>query len=536
MKCWKLSQTKKYIQSGNDGDDELKFHIEICPECQTLVREAEEEEKLWMDLLYSESLPEGFTERVMSALEGVEIEQTEPIHSAAASKRIRKTRRLLKKSALWIASLFIVTAAFTLYAQPSIADWVRSIFSNETTDSGMMDARQVGLLQNPHVKVEDKGYVLEINEVIADATRLVMGVKVTDPERKPLVYQVNWNNLHIRDANGKEVAELRGIEGTDTIEKLTFTFTQEINTDELDVEGHVDRIAIPFSEQYVEGKWDFSFKLDMRKANELTVVTPLHQQYTTPEGMHIEMEKLVRTPSGVRLELNTSLRGKAAELSPEELEGQQQLMFHFENEQGEVISNVDSYKVGHARTIISQISEMNAGKLHWTYTFNYLPYDHQKLRFVFDGYSIPVKSGGSVELVSKDFKKSPIIFKDQGDEFTLNDFRVHQDPNLKEDEEPRESIIQVTGKMYNRFNNDTWVVKDQDGKEYQVGFKGSVRWGEVNLVSGEPGFIVYGMGKLPEKATLIRTVTDKFYDNVKWSFEIPKAKSIPGLENADPQN
>lgn len=100
MKCWKLSQTKKYIQSGNDGDDELKFHIEICPECQTLVREAEEEEKLWMDLLYSESLPEGFTERVMSALEGVEIEQTEPIHSAAASKRIRKTRRLLKKKRL----------------------------------------------------------------------------------------------------------------------------------------------------------------------------------------------------------------------------------------------------------------------------------------------------------------------------------------------------------------------------------------------------------------------------------------------------
>jgi hypothetical protein len=499
-----------------------------------LVREAEEEEKLWAELLYSDSLPDGFTERIMASLEGVEIEQVEQIHSATA-RRAYKSRRVIKKSALWVASLFIVTAAFTLYAQPSIADWVRSIFSNETTDSGIMDARQVGLLQNPHVKVEDKGYTLEINEVIADATRLVLGVKVTDPQGKPLVYSVNWNDLHIKDTNGKEVAELRGIEGSETIEKLTFTFTQEIHTDELNVEGSVDRIAIPFSDEYVEGKWDFKFNLDMRKANALTVTTPLNEKYTTPDGMHIEMEKLVRTPSGVRLELNTTLSGEAAERSPGELEEKQQLMFHFENEHGEEISSVDNYRRGHSPNTISQICEMNDGKLHWTYTFKYLPYDRQNLRFVFDGYSIPVKSNGSVVLVPKEMKNHSAIFKDQGDKLTLSEFYVHYDSNLKAGEEPRESVIRMNGELYNQFNNDVWAVKDQDGKEYPVGFRGNVRWGDTSEVSGDPGFIVYGMSKLPEKATLIRTVTDKWYDNVKWSFDIPKAKSIPGLENADPQ-
>lgn len=83
-------------------------------------------------------------------------------------------------------------------------------------------------------------------------------------------------------------------------------------------------------------------------------------------------------------------------------------------------------------TIISQNSELRGGKRHWTFTFRYLPYDRQKLRFVLDGYSIPVRSSGSVELVPSELKHHPAVFKDQGDELTLSDFWVDNDPNQKE--------------------------------------------------------------------------------------------------------
>lgn len=92
----------------------------------------------------------------------------------------------------------------------------------------------------------------------------------------------------------------------------------------------------------------------------------------------------------------------------------------------------------------------------------------------------------------------------------------------------------MKGKFRNMFNHDEWIVKDSDGKEYLVTYRGSVGWGEWNEVTGDPGFIVNGMKRLPEKATLIRIVTDKWYNNVEWSFELPKGKSIPGLEHADP--
>ncbi|MEI0736196.1 hypothetical protein VQ056_05255 [Paenibacillus sp. JTLBN-2024] len=45
----------------------------------------------------------------------------------------------------------------------------------------------------------------------------------------------------------------------------------------------------------------------------MNITTPLHEKYTTPDGLRIEMEKLVRTPSGVRLELSTSLSPRAAQ-------------------------------------------------------------------------------------------------------------------------------------------------------------------------------------------------------------------------------
>jgi hypothetical protein len=55
------------------------------------------------------------------------------------------------------------------------------------SDSGLLDARQFGLVQNPHVKVKDKGYTLEINEVVFDPIRIIMGVKIMDPHGKPVV-------------------------------------------------------------------------------------------------------------------------------------------------------------------------------------------------------------------------------------------------------------------------------------------------------------------------------------------------------------
>lgn len=60
--------------------------------------------------------------------------------------------------------------------------------------------------------------------------------------------------------------------------------------------------------------------------------------------------------------------------------------------------------------------------------------------------------------------------------------------------------------------------------------------GKIREAHGDPGFIVEGLTTLPEKATLIRKVTDKWYTNVNWSFDLPKGEPIKGLENVNPED
>lgn len=113
MRCWKLAQTKEYIRSGNKTDEELEFHLRMCPECRSTVAAAEEEEKVWTQLLYAERLPEGFTEQVMASLEQMEIEPAGEESTAVSKKSHPKSQPFLKKSALWVASLLVVAMALT---------------------------------------------------------------------------------------------------------------------------------------------------------------------------------------------------------------------------------------------------------------------------------------------------------------------------------------------------------------------------------------------------------------------------------------
>ncbi|OXL86203.1 hypothetical protein BCV73_26315 [Paenibacillus sp. SSG-1] len=516
----------------------LNIHVQNCSRCQALMAEVRQEQEAWSQALYPERLTDDFTRQVMASLADV------PIEPAAEENEpdtilLRKKRRspFIRRAALAAVCILIVAAALTVYAQPSIADWVRSIFARDNTDIGLLDSQTLGLVQNPHIKVKDKGYTLEINEVVVDAARIMMGVKITDPNGKPVVNKIDWSQVTVKDTEGKEVAKLYSLGGSAVIENVSSLLPDGVKTDTLTVEGKITQIGRKlFSHKVVKGNWNFKFSLDMKKANELTKVTQLDQQYTTPDGLHVKMERLVRTPSAVRLELSTSLDGKLAKLVPESGLENMLLMYHFEDENGNDFSSVNNYRSPHVETLIAQQPQLDGDTLHWYYTFKYLPYDREKVRFVLDGYSIPVISDDSVQFHPLELSSKPAKFKGQGDSLTISSMKIGQDPNSFEKE--MVGLLQVEGKFRNMFSHDEWVMRDEkSGREFPASFRGS--YGgltEFQDVNGDPGFIVGGLTTLPEKATLIRKVTDKWYTNVNWSFDLPKGEPIKGLENVNPED
>ncbi|WP_145949080.1 DUF4179 domain-containing protein [Paenibacillus sp. Y412MC10] len=538
MKCLNRAQMEEFILEEASAGAGLNIHVQNCSRCQALMAEVGQEQEAWSQALYPEQLTDDFTRQVMASLADVPIEpaveENEP-----DTILLRKKRRspFIRRAALAAACLLIVAAALTVYAQPSIADWVRSIFARDNTDIGLLDSQTLGLVQNPHIKVKDKGYTLEINEVVVDAARIMMGVKITDPNGKPVVNKVDWSQVTVKDTEGKEVAKLHSLGGSAVIENVSSLFPDGVQSDTLTVEGKITQIGRKlFSHKVVKGNWNFKFSLDMKKANELTKVTLLDQQYTTPDGLHVKMERLVRTPSAVRLELSTSLDGKLAKLVPESGLENMLLMYHFEDENGTDFSSVNNHRSPHMETLIAEQPQLDGDTLRWYYTFKYLPYDREKVRFVLDGYSIPVISDDSVQFHPLELSLKPVEFKGQGDSLTISSMKIGQDPNSLEKETV--GLLQVEGKFRNMFSHDEWVMRDEkSGREFPASFRGSYGGlNEFQEVNGDPGFIVEGLTTLPEKATLIRKVTDKWYTNVNWSFDLPKGEPIKGLENVNPED
>jgi hypothetical protein len=526
MRC--LNQTEMEEAILKREVDDLKQHLDRCPRCQQLHDKCLSDQQMWKDALFMDKgLPDEFTMSVMHALDGVSVEPLPD--ELEVTGRLRRRSFFGKKGWISVASVLLVCGLLLLYAQPTIANLVRTLFTaDSTTDIGLLEAQQLGVVQNPKVKVSNKGFTLEINEVVVDATRLVLAIKLTDQEGRPLTDMLgDWSKLKVTDRNGKEVAWLRSMGGSPNFDKLTYIFPKEVPTDILIVEGQFDEIGNSLKNiPYTKGDWSFRFEVDMTKANELKLTDLLNEQYTTPDGLHIEMEKLVRTSSGVRLELNTSLNGEAAQLSLGDLMEKQFLSYHFEDEQGNEISSVNSQKVPHTDSMIAQsfYVDEQTGHLHWTFTFLYLPYDRQTIRFVLDGYSIPVASESSVTFHPTDLASSPLIFRDQGDAIKLLDMKVDQDPGSQQPE--KVGIIEIYARYTNMVRWDEWVARDEQGHEYNVSFRGGYSGGEIKEAGGDASYILQGMTELPEQVTLIRKVTDRLYTNVKWSFELPKGKKF----------
>lgn len=538
MKCLNRAQMEEFILEEASAGAGLTIHVQNCSRCQALMAEVRQEQEAWSQALYPEQLTDDFTRQVMASLADVPIElATEENEPDTILMRKKGRSPFIRRAALAAACLLIVAAALTVYAQPSIADWVRSIFArdNAASDTGLLDARQLGLVQNPHVKVKDKGYTLEINEAVVDPIRIIMGVKITDPHGKPVVNEVDWSQVTVKDTKGKEVAELHPLGGSAVIENVWSLISDGVQSNTLTVEGKINQIGNEYSsKRIVKGHWNFKFTLDMKQASELTKVTPLDQQYTTPEGLHIEMEKIVRTPSGVRLDLSTSLDEKAKSRSSGLPWEKQELGFHFEDEQGNIISSVETDRSWSTYGMAPPQRVLKSDQVRWAYTFTYLPYDQKKLRFVMDSYTIPIHSNGAVTINPQEINREPVIFQDQGDVIRLSNFRIGQDPNVQE--KKMAGLISMTGTFKNGFNQDEWVLRDQNGKEYPIDFRGWTEMGKIREAHGDPGFIVEGLTTLPEKATLIRKVTDKWYTNVNWSFDLPKGEPIKGLENVNPKD
>lgn len=412
------------------------------------------------------------------------------------------------------------------------------------TDPGLQNAQSLGIVQMPEVSITDQGYTLSLEEVIADDTRIVFSLLLTDSSGQT---NHNWKNvldhrrLQIKNEEGQEIAFFRTDaplqdEGDGQITasengKLWLTYVYEqIPGDHIIIESTVDKLNVKNEASTgLDGDWSFSYNVDMSKSKELsTAIEMMDQSYTTPAGLSVTAQRLIRTPTGALLQLETGLSDEASKRSPAELSEKLSLQFHLENEAGEEIGRINNYGFnGYSNFEFGYFKSEDPanGAQQWTYALPYQLYDSTQIRLVLDGYSLPIQTDDSLTFVPADLKNQPAVFKGQGDVLQLHDFKINDNGTGSG---PSGRLL-ISGEFVNSFQEDHWVVQDESGKTYNAQFTGQAQLGETVIIEAPQAgvdspsyFDIPGITAIPEKLTLIRTVTNKKYTDVDWSLDLPE--------------
>lgn len=535
---------------------------------------SKDEDRLWEDHLYREEPDSDFTLKLMQKLDSVSMESGED-----GSPFVKKSIKAHWKHRAGIAAAAVVILAggawfaFDRTAEPAqpavnaVDQRLPDIPVPEEIRSGYLTddykrLKPLDLVINPNIQILDQGYTLKISDVLVDRSQIIIITEQSNPEGStiPIVYP-EMGRIHITDEKGNSVASM----AVDTrlsswkYQRFVFQLNDDI-PDQVFVQGELGYLKIPDHYNLDTGKitasnttvdWSFQFKIDMTKAKLMAVEAPMNNTYTTPEGLKLNMTQLVRTPNGTRLDMNITLDDQLRASVGENWADDMDFMYHIE------IPETNEYRIfnenkPNARQAkfrlrdMSKLSENNDGQMRLSETWDpaYVTVDAKKIRFVLDGYTIPVWEEKSVEVDLEKMRKDAefytyvLQFEQFGDEILFSRYNywpVQQSLKLPERnfEGVSSLVLEGVGTFQNDINGDQWVAIDREGKEYPVEVMGTTNQPNKNeeYIVDDLRLIIHGFKKENgTKFTLKRTAVNREVRDVNWEVDLPSYSSLPWLK------
>ncbi|MGV2883197.1 DUF4179 domain-containing protein [Paenibacillus taichungensis] len=522
-----------------------------------------DEDRLWEQHFFREEPDADFTLEVMRKLEGVSMESAE--HGDPFTKKASKSHWMRRTGIAAAAVVILVGGAWFAFdhtaklTQPTVNAVNNPPLPNipvpeELKYSYFADdykrLKPLGLVVNPNINIEDQGYTLKIKDVLVDRSQIVITLKQTTPDGLGLfAISPEAGRIHITDDQGRQVATLARDTRTSgsAAERLVFQLHDDI-PDQVIVRGELGHLKVGsyynFETKSYEDKnavidWSFQFNIDMTKAKSLAVEAPMNNTYTTPEGLKLDMTQLVRTPNGTRLDMNISLDDQLRAKVGEDWADDMDLMYHIE------IPETNEYRIFNgsrpdarqAKFRFRDLSGLMDGgplKLSETWDPAFVTVDAKKIRFVLEGYTIPVWGEKSVEVDLEKMRKDAEIytyvlqFEQYGDEILFSDFNFK--PVWESYDKNYSLVLEGSGTFRNAFNGDRWVAVDPEGKEYPVqviGYPDQPN-NDGEYVADNLKLVIRGFYKEDgTKLTLKRTVVNREYRDVNWEVDLPSYTSLP---------
>ncbi|MED1665179.1 DUF4179 domain-containing protein [Brevibacillus laterosporus] len=460
----------------------------------------------------------------------------------------RKRSRLLGTLVLpvSISCALLLTVSVGSYVSPTFAAYVKSLFEG-SSDKELQYAAQEGFSQKVNVSVTDQGYTLEIKEILADPMRIVAVYSIKDQQNNFIhPDKLDISKVEVTDLKGNVIKETRMFGMSRNDEKygyLTLKNPGETKEQKLLLQFQGDQI------DSVKGNWSLQIPFDLEKSITASKVLPMNGSYTTPQGLQINLNSVMYSPTAARVEYETKwteeakkrlvqeskqVKGKIASAPPYVRYDDYKLNFHVENEKGEKIKDLNR-EIATPRKYLDKY-----GHSIRKYGFAPLSPDHQ-YTLVLDSLvkTEPYKLDISFE--PKQLGDKPVRVDQDGKTLEIKSVTFDKPQNEASPKDEKHAtitleayvkdIVQIpttilvdddTDKIINHFD---WTIKDEKGKIYNVtggDFKmlGKDEQGRnhirIKLQS-------YEMKELPQKISLTSELAEKSYD-LDWRVPLPMPK------------
>lgn len=470
-----------------------------------------------------------------------ELEQPNFVMPYQVAAYKRKRSRLL---GTWVLPVSISCALLlTISVSPTFAAYVKSLFDG--SDQELQYAAQEGFSQKVNASVTDQGYTVEIEEILADPMRIVAVYSIKD-QQKNFIHpdKLQISNVEVTDLKGKVIKETKtyGIKNHDYYGYLSLKKPGETEEQKLVLQFKGDQI------DSIKGNWALKIPFDLEKTTKASQVLPIDKTYTTPQGLQINLNSIMHSPTAASVDYETKwteeakkrlvqeskhVKGKIDSADPYVRYDDFKLNFHVENEKGERVNDL-TRELDTPRKAVGEYGHSNR-----KYGFAPLSPDHQYM-LVLDSLVKTEPYELDVQFEPKQLADKPV--RVDKDDKTIEIKSVTFDEPLNEASPKNEkhatilleaylkdiSYIKLadtilmdddTDKIINRFG---WTIKDETGKIYDVTggeFKmiGKDEQGRnhirMKLQSSE-------MNELPQKLSLTSELAEKSYE-LNWKVPLP---------------
>lgn len=456
----------------------------------------------------------------------------------------RKKSRLLGTLVLSVS--ISCALLLTISVSPTFAAYVKSLF--ESSDNELQHAVQEGFSQKVNASVTDRGYTLEIEEILADPMRIVAVYSIKD-QQKNFIHpdKLHISNVEVTDSKGNVIKETKtyGLQKHENYGYLTLKKPGETEEQQLVLQFEGNQI------DSVKGNWALKIPFDLKKTTKASKVLSIDKTYTTPQGLEIKLNSIMHSPTAASVDYETKwteeakkrlveeskqVKGKVDSADPYVRYDDFKLNFHVENEKGEKVKDLTRV-LDTPRKAVGEYGHSNR-----QYGFAPLSPDHQ-YTLVLDSLvkTEPYELGVSFE--PKQLADKPVRVDKDGKTIEIKSVTFDEPLNEASPKSEKHATILLeaylkdisyirladtilmddhTNKIMNRFG---WTIKDETGKVYNVtggDFKmiGKDEQGRnhirIKLQSDD-------MKELPQKLSLTSELAEKSYD-LNWKVPLPMPK------------